>query len=817
MLFYAPAEWKQQNMPAPMLRHKFYSSKRKPPIPVVKPEFKVFVKAIAKMLPAPLGVGRTEKLNIYMLLKICDYWDTSMVQCIYKNANEHTEEFSVAAVLLWYASVDVAIREWATTVQLLFLPLNEWHVELKTFLDHVRAHGSVGDTPHGVAVAVGIRKLTTMVGRTLKEADWRQERHEIECNWRHKVAGYSPNRMNAAIWWEWATEEMNAIATTIVGQVSKKGTMATMKDWWSQRVLWAPMGSSSERHRLDEVQQQLHGNRNTERPKKKTVWNNISWEELGEKLKERTYSVARVSTKPEPGRKQRALYANDDWSTIVASYASQDIEKTMNVGGMVSRQTPNDVIDWMRAGLHDGRQGRECWVSLDYKDFNKEHSKMLLAALNIALCKAWMRTNIVPMIKHQKAAAALLVATQHLNGFIEWSDIKENRRALSGLWSGHRDTARDNTMLHYVYHKVAIKQLYVWKVSHEIPRYIGMCGDDEDALFASWKNAVAYLLVHYIMGHVLNPIKQQIGYDYHEFLQRQAVRGSLPVRPLPPMIAAMATGNWYKESGHWYDAAIAAMTSQCDELVSRGMDINAAGRLACVFLDNYMRIPPNKDRKTIELEWWKYRKMGGPSLIWDNINDHDIDVPRIEDIKLKLPSKKVPSRGVADLITHRWRWYKHCDDEELGRLQSEISKEVNMSLFSKRLEQERLSYAEHNMDRRKWHQTVKRFVEKQNPPTPNYEEVIADIWPDKGKRRPYNIEAALQRIGMDIRLFNAIGGWKTLANKGRPKDIAMYENQKPVAMNRQQTTIKRSNKMLDSALQNWLLTNNTKMNMKFPD
>lgn len=57
---------------------------------------------------------------------------------------------------------------------------------------------------------------------------------------------------------------------------------------------------------------------------------------------------------------------------------------------MVAVQTPTDVVKWMQASLEGRSVIGGIWTSLDYSDFNKEHSKIVLALLNMLMAEQWM-------------------------------------------------------------------------------------------------------------------------------------------------------------------------------------------------------------------------------------------------------------------------------------------------------------------------------------------------------------------------------------------------------------------------------------------
>ncbi|GFM95151.1 RNA-dependent RNA polymerase [viral metagenome] len=790
---FAPAEWLRENTDLPdintYVQLKGYKRQKSN-----TPHWDQFRLWALKMLKAPRGVGRPEKFNLYILHKVHPGWDNCLQQLMMVNSDASVEEFSVAGIGLWYVGVRDSTKDWVANTGVFGLRLAEWNSRLKTFFDTVRQYGRVGGTQHSKEVATDLRKVTSIIGRKLDEADWNDEWDSINRKVRTKTAGNHPDTMSSAKWMRMFKQECDIMAEEVISQVANTGHMQGMREWWEQRVMWAPTGSSSNRHRLDSEIKSLGAMGMHERPNKKAVWNTIKWEDVVEKLKELPPSVARLSTKPEPGGKQRALYASDDWSTIFASYASQDVEKMMAIGGMVARQTPSDVVKWLKNNSIDGRNEEACWVSLDYKDFNKEHSKLMLAWLNISLSRAWSRRRNNTGVMAQKAWMALVVAYQHMNAFVQWKHLSSAQRVFFGLWSGHRDTARDNTMLHCVYHRIALRQALIFGLRVERPIYIGMCGDDEDSKFRSWREAIAYVGVHMMMGHELNPKKQQFGYQYHEFLQRQSDGPGLPMRPLAPVLATLATGNWYKEPGHWFDAAVQAMTSNCWEAVARGYDHLCAARLATVMLDNHMRVKTRNG--TTLYEWECYKGSTANNALWNEPIG-----AKVEKFSSQVRLPKLRNHGIVDIMTSRSKWIKHMSEGDRVRYMTKLEQEVNRSLVSREAEKLRTQEAQQKLENRKTPHTKlpsEEMITRVAPP--NEECLVREFLVDRGKRRPMPLESKLQRIKMDIDIFNALGGWLGVAKYGKPSDIQHLDT----SLEQETTKLSNSELLLDGALQNWL-------------
>lgn len=472
--------------------------------------------------------------------------------------NVPTEEHTLVSWLVWMRLAGSALAI-ALDIPFAMLPLRQIPI-LGPILDLLRLAPS--DDMHDKAL-LGLRKFGTLAGRDLEQANWLAERL-------HSATGYVDRGRHFGHQWYLGRfrhyARMLAVRTVNNLIVRRQAPMAT---WWSKRFTSTPAGSSSMRHSADPHRSKLHGP--NDRANKRVVWAHLPEDFPQSVLRLGPHCVGRCSTKPEPGRKHRALYAACDCSTIIASYASLGIEDAARWGGMVARQSPSDVQDWLEAHLL--AKGSGCWLSLDYSDFNKEHRAWEMAALNMELYYAWdMCTD--PAVKADKQACAIWTAASHFRR--SCSNQESTWEPPEGLWSGHRDTARDNTMLHWIY-----QQIQQDVCAGLDPDYQGivktyMCGDDEDTLMCRQRDAVLYYAVGSALGWNFNPRKQMLSPLKHEFLQF-ACNGMGPVtQPLIPSIVAFVSGNWYKDP--LIDAAGMAesMLRVGLEMINRGADQDAA-------------------------------------------------------------------------------------------------------------------------------------------------------------------------------------------------------------------------------------------------
>lgn len=97
------------------------------------------------------------------------------------------------------------------------------------------------------------------------------------------------------------------------------------------------------------------------------------------------------------------------------------------------------------------------------------------------------------------------------------ADDPEPWRTFSGLYSGDRDTSRDNTLLHGVYSTMAMEYTRHFDPHADFVAR-NYTGDDEDVLLNDWATALIYFSMHSLMGFVLKPAKQMCSKAIHEFL-----------------------------------------------------------------------------------------------------------------------------------------------------------------------------------------------------------------------------------------------------------------------------------------------------------
>jgi len=493
-------------------------------------------------------------------------------------ANLTSEEHTVVSLLVWYRLMAPQLKMLVMVSQLLFIPLIHWS-SLKELFDTLRLLAGLHKDQHLQEWSQIVRKITNLTGRDLESADWEQERTRLQL-------GYS-NRakiMTAHEYFCLFKHHTDMLVAELESRICAK-RHTTISDWWASRAVSTPSGSSSWRHIMDDAKDpKLHTT--ADRPNKRAVYAALPESTINWVTSQLPRIHARTSTKPEPGRKHRALYAADDTATVIAAYASWGIEEAMRHDGMLAKQAPTDVLEWLT--LHEAslRSGG-WWLSLDYSDFNKEHRWWEQCYLNIALARMWARSGLPAEICSDKVNATLWIAasyryrTAQVEGKTLW--------ALNGLFSGERNTARDNTLLHNVYKRMMISLAATISPNWKQPAWVCMCGDDEDGLHITQTDAVLYYAVGAAVGWHFNPVKQLLSQHQHEFLQIMTHGDAMPTQPYAAAVVAFVNGNWYKNAIIDIHATPESVLSIAQEIIARGGMHNAVYALARRHLNSYFK------------------------------------------------------------------------------------------------------------------------------------------------------------------------------------------------------------------------------------
>jgi hypothetical protein len=737
---------------------------------------------------APQGTGRKAQLSLMTVDQaLRGFSEEDIAIC---QINRGWLEFSVASVILWKHVIDQRVVDRLRIMGLFKIPIRNWKALLGPWCNDVRRYNGIGFEDEGLdAIAAGcVRKIVNLSGRDLKSADFQEEAESVLA-WKSCKLYPVRNRMlSTEAWFYKLGKAIDAMVKMIEPTILAKVSMRSFKEWWMQRRQWCPTGSSSERHRLDIARKKDYRLTGSDRPNKQQVVETYEMKELLQHLDGKAVSIARASTKPEPGFKRRALYAGDDWSTLIASYASLDFEKHISIGGMVAKQTPQDIVEWLAADKLRSFNPKRIWLSLDYANFNKEHSKQALTMLNLRLAKLWIRASkrlVAPEPALIKAWCALWTALSHQNAYVS-IDNRPKVRHFSGLWSGHRDTARDNTMLHWCYSKMMADAVYETMGLPVYTHYMGMCGDDEDGLHEDWFSMAAYIGMHSVCELHLNPVKQLADWYCHEFLQRQANKGVFPARPIAPMIATLSTGSWYKMSHTYYDTVIGSLNSNCREIIARGADPAIMRRVTAVLIGRMMTV--TTDSGKVKLEWWNYRHgaegKDSADSIWYGTGD-SLPIPKFHEGR-ELLGRGMPSNALDDWTVSKRKWLVHVDEDGVKRYRKELKHETYKSFYGawrqdrRDVEAIELFGIRRNEVSMSW---LARMDEE------NQFKLNTTLKPDKWQanqlwrmidesmavRRPMTEEVLLNTLGLDPRLLELLGGWKGFYKHASHKERAMWQ------------------------------------------
>lgn len=586
---------------------------------------------------APPGLRDIYQVHPVFVVKL-DPSRVNTLWAIYK-INSTMVDYEYAAIFLWWVLLPHELYQFFLDTRLHLVHYAEQGGLLSELFEVCRQQAACCKCDIGAQAFFWLRKYKNLFGRRKGVCDVAQEEERYKPYYSYRRLsniGIYPDRKTYLYSF---MKHVRRVTDAIVVQM-RTAQLDDLETWWKKRVNNLASGSSSNRHLLDEYILKDERIRSSDRPNKKAVCEVYDDNYIQRLLCQMPHMIARRSTKNEPGLKQRALYAVDDNAVIVSAFASMSIEKNMSIMGMAPLQRPVDVLKWWK----DGQQQKkgEIWLSADYTDFNKEHSQIELEILNLSFARSWLLKYPVAKVARQKSFCAMWLAEAQRCRFVK--DENGNiQRVFSALFSGSRDTARDNTILHQVYHNMVLEWLDVNLKGWGSVVSAHMCGDDEDVLFSDHLAAAMYYQAIKSIGWHTNDSKQMCGVEHHEFLQKMphTVKGCLA--PISSMIAALCSGQWYTQPGLQQDSATAAISDQIWELIVRGGEARKLYHLAVDILNDYMQVRRAKevvqnkahgdsqdDAKSTtglcnnngnsttimekkKLEWWKYR-LGGAQI-----------------------------------------------------------------------------------------------------------------------------------------------------------------------------------------------------------
>lgn len=646
-------------------------------------------------------------------------------------------DYELAATALLTLSWDARLLEQVDEAGWFDVPLSRWVFVFKDKLAVVRRVGMFGSFVGDGVYA--LRKLLNVTYRRDTEADWEKEKHNRRC-WESFKCMPSGADFDAEFY-----KKALELSREVAGRVAARSDSKGFVDWWMRRQHHIPGGSTScgqWARKLFEDDARFGDN---DRPTKKSVFEALDANAMSVAIKSPPSNWARASTKAyEPGDKRRALYASNEIPYLISSWASVHAEKESSKWGSRIRQSPEDFRDW----LVDTVQKRtKYWISLDMSDYNKQHMLRHLALLYLARARA--NAELGDM---EKAGADVWLAESMMNSYVQWPDGEETR-VFVGLFSGHRNTARDNTDIHAITVQLALDEMR--RLGYPAaPEAVHIAGDDEDTAWGSLVETFVYSSVTYMMGNDMNSIKMLAG--EHEFLQVSSDSATMMHRPLAALLATLSSGNWYRPSATWYDSIIGGISDNWWEAVARGLPQSAAFYMACRYLNVVMRVRDQEAGKWVELEWWKYRSPGRVHPLW-GVETGAAPVTRSK----PRPRKTWPCRATEDWLAVHKKVLAGVKPEKVELYREDLLMDSHGSAF---LRHRQTVLAAEVLD--KW--PARRRMDYVEPRVQEVrgfsaEEMAACYMALGVSKAPRTDGELASRLGMDPQIVGLVGGWKQLA------------------------------------------------------
>lgn len=560
---------------------------------------------VTKNFPLP-PQGYNEKAKITLLtvlacLKAAGVADLAEVQEVL-DCQRGQDSMAVTNLLLLYGCGNAhGIQSFLRASGLLWCPMSRWALDAEDAV-LMRQTGWLDEDTYNAELAGQLRRLMSLTGRSTKEADWSNEGRMMNgigpaTTPKILLKGVEGGRIQ----WEDARPFMyrsaRRLAKELVESVGNKGVK--FSTWWAQRSIFTPSGSSS----FPKAELSDRMGRNVTDLNKKTaveaytLANYVAW------LEAPAHCDIRASTKHEPGHKNRPLYATDDHHSLISAFASLNMEKAFHKYGVCISQQPSDVLDWLE--LHLARPLN--WaVSYDYSAYNQQHETRLLRVLDLAVAEAFYEAALSESRKGGERVAELgirglcseWVAEAHLTRFVNYSGDPNNPkvRSLNGLFTGSRNTARDNTILHQVYNEHIAANFRELTGKAIDMNCTVKSGDDEVVCLRSQLDALMYVRAVEFSGYEGKRSKLMVCEGGGEFLQLFMNKESpYPRYPLPPVLATFSSGNWYKNPVRDTVGTVASLVSQVWNMVREGMEYRFGLALVTATADWFMRMPREVD------------------------------------------------------------------------------------------------------------------------------------------------------------------------------------------------------------------------------
>jgi len=712
-----------------------------------------------------------------------------------------SEEWCIAGTIWFVRQLPGSLQDELHRLGWMRTPLNLWVKTFKKTFDWTLRSSMFGKCK-GNYVQL-LRSIFSVATRDRGEADWDQDIYERT---RWCVPKYMPcaeKPMDG--WYAGLKKSLATTAREHMRNLGKERAIENLQEWWAARHHSTPGGSSSQRKLVKEELVEDTRLRGQDRPNKKAVVEVLDHNWMYRALGIVPNTIARTSTKNEPGDKLRALHANDDVPYMIEAFASVHLEKAMSFNGLYGKQLPEDVAVWLLQ--HDSVVKTGGYnSSLDFSNYNSEHSKLELALANMARAAAW-EDGRFGIVGEEKAWANYWMANGHFLSFLRFIG-GDSCRVVNGLFTGSRNTLTDHQYIHRAHddnaHETLQSLSYPWK-----PVMESFVGDDADRTDKHWTTTATYAKTMFFSGHRISTPKQRAGGKDecpgnccedveagHTFLQRNQAGKNFPTRPPARIVATLASGNWYVEPGVWFDSAIQSTMDNYWEAYARGLDLRECRRMCCEVLDRLMVVLPEKDKElgakggvAKRLEWWDY-VVGHPLF---GLRGEKRECPNIS--TRPEPMEKWPRRA-----SHAWM-------ERVEHILKEL-RPGRREMYENYLLKESIGGSYHHYRQRSLRDEARLHwperVERQYPiddvaiePPIGWDEMIKLIRSTRQARRPVDEEEQAARCGLDSYLVNLCGAefdiWKTLSGKRWARYARLTTKQQ----------IRQRVAVLDSSLRSW--------------
>nr|QIP68042.1 RNA-dependent RNA polymerase [Erysiphales associated totivirus 24] len=557
--------------------------------------------------------------------------------------------------------------------RLLYIPVDRWH-EYGEDISKMRSTGWV--LPHWFNrdLSLKLRRLGSLAGRNTEEADWEEQAQKFNGRWRPVRRALGPKGWRREYYEQLKIKRLKEIGFRMAKLMETKPQ--TAREWWQRRWYNTPGGSSSmskERVRL------AHPELNLKQFEvdKKNAMELYTYDEFVQWVSEPAYILARCSTKHEPGFKNRPLQAGNDEHSAISSYVSDGIEHNYSHDGVVISQKPKDVAEWFGIQLTNAERYH---ISYDFDAYNMQNHNTDMYLLNYYSAEALLQKPDEDW-KLDKAICALWLAESNLAQFI--SVHGETQRTINGLYSGSRNTARDNSLLHEVYQEVILHSLELMTGMPYSRSSTRKSGDDETAVVNTLLEAILYVRVVEKTGFLGKRSKLMIAKGNSEFLQLALDSTRKPVYPVAPVIATFVSGNWYKQPVRDLPAVVPALRDQIWNMVREGMDINMGRQLLYRSADWFMAAP-DENGKMMYFDWKYYLKSEDSHPLTLNEGGNQV----FPEIHVEKEYKFGEAHATQDSLTAENEWWELMDREGEKVEKSNRQKESFARAIRKDLDQE---------------------------------------------------------------------------------------------------------------------------------